>query len=259
MAARTQWQIGRWTFDADGARLLDGEQEIPLEHRAARTLELLCRDRGRPVSREAILEQVWEGRSVSANSVAIVIADLRRALGNDAAAPRFIATIPKRGYRLTEALPPAATIPVAAPSRRQVPWGLAITLVIALLASGVFVARTLAGDRTTVIVTRTANDTGEARYQPLATALQALVTDSLTERGMDVVSADSGSAPATSAHGLRLRSRLILWNGISTLSMESVDATGRVTWARMAVAPPNGLASATLTQLKTFDAATRDR
>lgn len=259
MTARTQWQIGTWTFDTDAARLIDGETEIALEHRAARTLDLLCRDRGRPVSRAAILEQVWEGRSVSANSVAIVIADLRRALGDDAAAPRFIATIPKRGYRLNDETPSAAEVPLPVAARRKVSWSLAIALVIALLVLGVFVARSLAADHTTVIVTRTANDTGQAGYQPLATALHALVIDRLTEMGVDVVPADSDVPPARPEHTLWLRSRLILWNGISTLSLESVDPSGHVTWAAMVVAPPNGLASATVAQLKTFGAKTRGR
>ncbi|WP_242185781.1 winged helix-turn-helix domain-containing protein [Sphingomonas sp. CARO-RG-8B-R24-01] len=257
MTVRTQWQIGAWTFDADSARLIDGEKQVPLEHRAARTLELLCRDRGRPVSREAILRQVWSGRSVSANSVAVVIADLRRALGDDAAAPRFIATIPKRGYRLGEEAEAADALPQRAPAQPRARWRLATACGIALLAATVFIAGNLGAHHTTVVVTRTANDTGQAGYQPLATALHALITDRLAERGMDVVPTDRGSAPVRRQRMLWLRSRLILWNGISTLSLESIDASGHVTWSAMAVAPPNGLASETIVQLKRFDAKVR--
>ncbi|MGI4881354.1 MAG: winged helix-turn-helix domain-containing protein, partial [Janthinobacterium lividum] len=138
--ARTQWQIGSWTFDADGGRLTAGETEVPLEHRAARTLEMLCRDRGRPVSRDDILAQVWEGRSVSANSVAVVVADLRRALGDDAAAPRYIATVPKRGYRLSEEEPRVAEQASIVPARSRSPGHLAIALLtIMLLASTLLV------------------------------------------------------------------------------------------------------------------------
>jgi DNA-binding winged helix-turn-helix (wHTH) protein len=257
MMVRPQWQIGAWTFDADGARLIDGDEEVPLEHRAARTLELLCRDRGQPVSREAILAKVWEGRSVSANSVAVVIADLRRALGDDAAAPRFITTIPKRGYRLSEEAPRTLEVPPLS-HRRSVPWNWAITLVVmAVFATGAFIARSSGAARSTVIVTRTANDTGQAGYQPLATALHALVIDRLAETGVDVVPIDSVAAQVRPKHTVWLRSRLILWNGISTLSMDSVDTSGHVTWAAMAVAPPKGLASATISQLNTFGAKAR--
>ncbi|WP_010219331.1 winged helix-turn-helix domain-containing protein [Sphingomonas sp. PAMC 26621] len=256
MVARTEWQIGPWTFDADGGRLLAGETEVPLEHRAARTLELLCRDRGCPVSREAILAQVWEGRSVSANSVAVVIADLRRALGDDAAAPRFIATLPKRGYRLSEHLPQVAELIPIAPVRPSRSRKLAIALMLfGLLASVFLIARSRSdADRVAVIVTPTANDTGQARYQPLATALQALVTDRLAAMGADVVATEASPASTGRQRTLRLHSRLILWNGLTTLSLEAVDDAGHVTWARMAVAPPNGLASATVAELKTFKA-----
>ena len=256
MAERTQWQIGSWTFDAEGARLVEGKNETPLENRAARTLALLCRERGRLVTRDAILAQVWEGRSVSANSVAVVVADLRRALGDDAGAPRFIVTVPKRGYRLCEAEPTAAEPDPPVPTRTRIPWKLVITLtIIALLGSAIFVFHDRSGaDHVTVVVARTANDTGQTQYQPLATALQALVTDRLAGMGMDVVAEQAPTVRGQREGGLFLRSRLILWNGISTLSMEAVDDAGHVTWTGMAVAPPNGLASATITQLKRFRA-----
>lgn len=259
MAERTHWRIGAWTFDAEGGRLMEAERETPLEHRAARTLELLCRERGRLVTREAILAHVWEGRSVSANSVAVVVADLRRALGDDAGAPRFIATVPKRGYRLCEEAPKAIKSPPPAPTRTPIPRALVIALtIVALLGSVIFTLRDRFGPgHITVVVARTANDTGQTQFQPLASALQALVTDRLAGMGMYVVAGQMPAARSGQERMLWLRTRLILWNGISTLSMEAVDGVGHVTWTGMAVGPPNGLASATITQLKSFQAKVR--
>lgn len=260
MTTRTQWQIGTWTFDAAGTRLIAGDTEVPLEHRAARTLEMLCRSRGSPVSREEILAEVWEGRSVSTNSVAVVIADLRRALGDDASAPRFITTIPKRGYRLSDAVPRVEAPPPAAPARRNVLRSLAIAVaVIALLGAGFLAMRPRSSDRLTLVVTPTANDTGQAQYRPLATALQALLIDRLARMGVDVIAAPTPPGPVKHGRQLWFRSRLILWNGISTLSMEEVDGSGHITWTGMAVAPPNALASATIAQLKTLKAKTLKR
>jgi DNA-binding winged helix-turn-helix (wHTH) protein len=259
MAERTHWRIGAWTFDAEGGRLIEAERETPLEHRAARTLELLCRERGRLVTREAILAHVWEGRSVSANSVAVVVADLRRALGDDAGAPRFIATVPKRGYRLCEEAPKAIEPPPPPPTRTPIPRALVIALtMVVLLGSVIFTLRDRFGPgHITVVVARTANDTGQTQFQPLATALQALVTDRLAGMGMYVVAGQMPAARSGQERMLWLRTRLILWNGISTLSMEAVDGVGHVIWTGMAVAPPNGLASATITQLKSFQAKVR--
>lgn len=253
MTARTQLQIGPWSFDVDGGRLVAGETEVPLEHRAARTLELLFRERGRPVSRETILTAVWDGRSVSANSVAVVIADLRRALGDDAAAPRFIATVPKRGYRLSEEAPEAIVPAPVTPARTYKHFGLGVALaILALLALALVVARGRSdGGHIAVVVTPTTNDTGQTQYRPLVTALQALITDRLARMGVDVIT--SGTPPSAGPkRALWLRSRLILWSGTSTLSMEAVDSDGHLTWSAMAVAPPDDLASATIAQLKTF-------
>ncbi|WP_010184626.1 winged helix-turn-helix domain-containing protein [Sphingomonas sp. PAMC 26605] len=259
MAEPTQWQIGFWTFDAEGGRLIEGDNESPLEHRAARTLELLCRERGRVVPREAILAHVWEGRSVSANSVAVVIANLRRALGDDAGAPRFIATVPKRGYRLCEAAPEAVETPPPVAKRTRIlrPLMIALTAMVLLGLAIVTVRDRSGADHLTIVVSRTANDTGDTQYRPLATALQALVTDRLSGMGMDVVVGQAPSAGTRREPMLWLRSRLILWNGISTLSLEAVDGVGHVAWTGMAVAPPDALASATIAQLKRFQAKIR--
>lgn len=255
MTARGQWQIGTWTFDADGARLIAGETEVPLEHRAARTLEMLCRNRDRPVPRDEILAEVWEGRSVSPNSVAVVIADLRRALGDDAAAPRFIATIPKRGYRLSDAAPLVTAPPLAVSTRRSQLRSLAIAVAVIALLGSIFMAmRPRSSDRLTLVVTPTANDTGQVQYRPLATALQALLTDRLARAGVEVISAPIPPAPLRQGRQRWFRSRLILWNGISTLSMEEVDDSGRIVWTGMAVAPPDALAAATIAKLAPFTA-----
>src|ERR1700744_2827969 len=116
----SQAPIGRWVFDREAARLVSGTEERKLEDRAARTLTLLCDRRGAILSQEEILQIVWQGRTVSPNSLAVVIRDLRRGPGGDARQPRFIETIAKRGYRL------AAADPV--PRRRL--WPIAALLLV---------------------------------------------------------------------------------------------------------------------------------
>lgn len=72
-------------------------------------LALLYARAGAVVSADEILERVWEGRAVSAHSVATVVSELRKALGDDTREPRYIETVPKRGYRLIAATEPDAT------------------------------------------------------------------------------------------------------------------------------------------------------
>ena len=55
---------------------------------------------GRVVSKNDIIDAVWEGRFIAEATLTRSIADLRRALGDDQNTHRYIETIPKRGYRL---------------------------------------------------------------------------------------------------------------------------------------------------------------
>ncbi len=262
MGDTLKWQIGPWAFDALSARLRNGEQEVPLENRAARTLEMLCQHRGRPVSRDEILAHVWEGRAVSANSVAIVIANLRRALGDDASEPRYIATVPKRGYRLTEELAGPTHVEKPAPPaayRTRPTWAAVLLVVLLLAVTGLLVARSRNVEPSTVLVERVSNDTGSAQYQPLATALQELITNRLSAGGIKVISPVARVDERGLDRLIRFRSKLILWNEIPTLSMQATDKTGFVSWSAMAEAPPKGLASATISKLVTFERTERSR
>lgn len=55
---------------------------------------------GRMVTRKELLATVWCGRFVAESGLARCVAELRQALDDSARQPRFIETIPKRGYRL---------------------------------------------------------------------------------------------------------------------------------------------------------------
>lgn len=68
----------------------------------------LARASGRLVSKEDLIEEVWEGRAVSDAVLTTAIRELRQALGDDARAPRFVETVHGRGYRLLVAAPPEA-------------------------------------------------------------------------------------------------------------------------------------------------------
>lgn len=78
---------------------------------------LLClvEHRGRVVSKDELLEVVWDGRFLADSALSRTVAELRAALEDDARAPRFIETIPKTGYRLlpeSESAPTVESEPV---------------------------------------------------------------------------------------------------------------------------------------------------
>jgi DNA-binding NarL/FixJ family response regulator len=70
---------------------------------------LLCliEHHGKLVERDVIVERVW-GRATSEEALTRCISELRSALGDDRGTPRYIQTVPKRGYRLLEPITPLA-------------------------------------------------------------------------------------------------------------------------------------------------------
>ncbi len=62
-------------------------------------LLVLVREHGRIVSKEKLFAEVWPDSFVEEGNISYNIRQLRKALGDDAQAPAFIETVPRRGYR----------------------------------------------------------------------------------------------------------------------------------------------------------------
>lgn len=85
--------------DSENFRVEKDGQPIALTPRAFDVLTFLLRHQGRVVEKQELFDQVWKESFVSDNALTKVIKEIRRALGDDADAPRYIETVPKRGYR----------------------------------------------------------------------------------------------------------------------------------------------------------------
>src|SRR3982750_2576178 len=86
-------------FDPDERLLIRGAERLDLNSRYLDALALLLRERGRLVTKERFMDEVWRGVPVTDEALTQCIRTLRRQLGDDAARPRFIETVPKHGYR----------------------------------------------------------------------------------------------------------------------------------------------------------------
>jgi hypothetical protein len=75
-------------------------------------LRRLIEDGGQLVSKEELLRAGWAKTHVSDGVLKVIILEIRRALGDDPAAPSFIETVPRRGYRFV--VPRARPAKVAA-------------------------------------------------------------------------------------------------------------------------------------------------
>ena len=88
-------------FDPDSGELrTEGGRQVFLQPQPARLLALLLRRAGERVSREEIREHLWGDTQVDVDAgVNFAIRCIRRALDDPAEAPRFVETLPRRGYR----------------------------------------------------------------------------------------------------------------------------------------------------------------
>ena len=88
-------------FELDSAnrRLSRGGAPVELNGRYFDALALLLSEPGRLVTKDRFMAEVWRGVPVTDEALTQCIRTLRRQLGDDAAAPRFIETVPKHGYR----------------------------------------------------------------------------------------------------------------------------------------------------------------
>jgi Tol biopolymer transport system component/DNA-binding winged helix-turn-helix (wHTH) protein len=74
-------------------------QPVSLEPKAFDVLRYLIEHRDRLVTKEELLDAAWKDTFVTPNVLTRAIAQMRKALGDDAFEARYIETVAKRGYR----------------------------------------------------------------------------------------------------------------------------------------------------------------
>jgi DNA-binding winged helix-turn-helix (wHTH) protein len=88
-----------FVLDTRRGDLRFGESEQPLEPRAFNVLSLLVENHDRLVSKEEILEKVWDGRIVTDSAVSTVVKAVRKVLGDDGDIQKYVRTVRGRGFR----------------------------------------------------------------------------------------------------------------------------------------------------------------
>lgn len=114
------YRFDAFLFEPGDRRLLKGGSPVDLNARYLDALALLVREHGRMVSKDRFMSEVWRGVPVTDEALTQCIRTLRRLLGDDAARPSFIETVPKHGYRFIAAIETAAAPPTPPPAAPRI-------------------------------------------------------------------------------------------------------------------------------------------
>ncbi|MDH5353535.1 MAG: winged helix-turn-helix domain-containing protein [Gammaproteobacteria bacterium] len=93
------YRFDDYELDSDSYQLLKSGQAITLEPQVFDVLSYLLAHHERIISREELLDELWEGKIVSDATINSCIKAARQAIGDSGKAQRYIATYSRRGYR----------------------------------------------------------------------------------------------------------------------------------------------------------------
>src|SRR4029453_5766474 len=116
------WHFGPFRLDLANARLWHAEQPVTLRPKTFELLGYLVTHAAQLVPKAALFAAIWPETAVGDGVLKTSMTELRKALGETAKAPQWIATVHRRGYRfmapvtLKEADPPAAAPPAPVPA-----------------------------------------------------------------------------------------------------------------------------------------------
>jgi DNA-binding winged helix-turn-helix (wHTH) protein len=118
--------FGGVLLDTDTRQLVRGTAPVPLPPKAFDLLVYLIENRPNALSKDALHERLWPGVFVSDTNLAGLVADIRRALGDDARTPCYLRTVQRFGYAFAGTVQPAGDSSAAGPcwlarGTRQIP------------------------------------------------------------------------------------------------------------------------------------------
>lgn len=99
MFAADQWHFGTFRLDPAHACLWRGEDTLVLPPKPFTVLQYLVTHPNRLVTKAELLDAVWPETAVTDAVLRVAIGTVRKVLGDPAPTPRYIATVPRRGYR----------------------------------------------------------------------------------------------------------------------------------------------------------------
>ena len=161
-----------WALRRSAGELVNGDTRVRLQTQPLQVLEELLARPGELVTREQLIARLWPNGVVDFDTALnSAVRRLRTALGDHADKPRYIETIPRRGYRFigrvdVSGVAPSEVVAPAAPSAEPVPtdrqrWPAAAAVLVIMLSAAA------------VLSSHTHHDQSRPRTPNAATSAQA--------------------------------------------------------------------------------------
>ena len=192
-----RYRFGVFEFDPDSGELRKQGRLVPLERQPGIVLAALVAQPGEIVTREQLRRSVW-GEDVHVDfdrGLAYCLSQIRVALDDSADNPRFVQTLPKRGYRFiapVERPQATAAVPPRRPSRARWPW-LVAAAVLAAAVAWMSASRAVSGP-VVLAVSVFDNETGSPEYDRPVAAMSDVVVERLARLAPGKVSVIGNAA-----------------------------------------------------------------
>jgi Tol biopolymer transport system component/DNA-binding winged helix-turn-helix (wHTH) protein len=144
-AAQRVVRFGLFELDLAAGELKRQGRKIKLQDQPLQVLELLLRRPGEIVTREELQQALWPADTFVEfdQGLNTAIKKIRLALGDSADNPRFVETIPRKGYRFIAPVE-ATAVPAAVATRprgRKLPWAAGVVSAIVVASGSVWLVR----------------------------------------------------------------------------------------------------------------------
>jgi TolB-like protein/DNA-binding winged helix-turn-helix (wHTH) protein len=230
------YQFAPYELDIATFELRAGGKTCNLEPQVFALLALLVENHDRLVSKEEIIDKVWDGRVVSDAAVASRVKSARQALGDDGKSQRFIKTLHRQGFRFV------ANVKVSRGTAAMAAAGAGNLTPVGGVGAVSQHLHQITRPSLAVLPFRLFGDGG--RYAALALALPAEIITELSRLRWLFVTARASSFRLRTSDaeycdiGRLLRVRYCLWGTLEVsdrgivVSVELVDtADGGIVWA----------------------------
>lgn len=130
-------RFGPFELDPQAGELRRNGRKVRLDGQPFTILVMLLERPGQVVTREEVKQKLWPADTFVdfEHSINVAVQRLREALQDSASAPRFIETLPRRGYRFIYPVGGDEAAQVAAPPRRRWVWPALLVATAVLVAA----------------------------------------------------------------------------------------------------------------------------